>query len=420
MSKRISRQLTNIPKISASNIEKETQLNKRAGIVEQLVAPKFGKTLEIPPLSKGISQKATMPSKEKVRQAARKIFSMAASRRGLSESQIDKIHQTVMEKYPIWRQQEKVEPIEGGQGRSGYSIKFDPGTKSVVTYFDKGDPLGKGAFGEVREAFFMLSETFHESTEIVCKAPKDLSNEAIREDHLKEVAITKRLKGCKNVVQYVHVNETGLLIERMSGTLKGLLKDKELTPMGKLRIAKDLVHGMNEMHEEGLVHRDLHMGNILFSSKGPFKIGDFGLTQAIGEERTDVINTQIATPEDMNSRLFGPKNSITTSSDVWSMGLLLYEIENGEPPPFATGEGLAPINQSATKRGQILREIRKLPKNMQNTILLWDGKGQLEIKQEYRKLAQDYFSAKLELREAHKNYLNEQKQLRYNQKLCLG
>jgi len=105
-------------------------------------------------------------------------------------------------------------------------------------------------------------------------------------------------------------------------------------------------------HERGVLHRDLKPGNILFDENGQILVSDFGLAKLVGAP-SDLTRTiaLMGTPNYMAPELTrGGKGAATTACDVWSLGVMLYELLAGHPP--FRGDNLATVlrqlNESAT------------------------------------------------------------------------
>lgn len=84
------------------------------------------------------------------------------------------------------------------------------------------------------------------------------------------------------------------------------------------------------MHVAHRIHRDLKSDNILISKKGDVKLADFGYIAQLTEERQKR-NTQVGTACWMAPEVIR-KEDYDDKSDIWSMGITLYEMTNKDPP----------------------------------------------------------------------------------------
>ncbi|KAG9298421.1 hypothetical protein G9A89_008685 [Geosiphon pyriformis] len=101
----------------------------------------------------------------------------------------------------------------------------------------------------------------------------------------------------------------------------------------KLKIASYIAHGLCTIHSSGMVHRDLHSGNILQLSKNIVTIGDLGLCQSVNNnEATTTEEKKIygvipyIPPEVLRGEKF------TSAGDIYSFAMLLWELATGKPP----------------------------------------------------------------------------------------
>ena len=88
--------------------------------------------------------------------------------------------------------------------------------------------------------------------------------------------------------------------------------------------------GMKHIHDRKVIHRDLKGQNIFLTKKGIVKIGDFGiakvLAQTMAKARTVVGTPYYLSPEIVQS------NAYSYSTDIWSLGVILYEMCMQKPP----------------------------------------------------------------------------------------
>lgn len=106
---------------------------------------------------------------------------------------------------------------------------------------------------------------------------------------------------------------------------------------GKWRDIAELIARIAESvqfaHSRGVLHRDLKPGNILFDEDGHALVSDFGLAKFVGTD-SDLTRTiaMMGTPNYMAPEMARKNGGLTTASDVWSLGVILYELLAGHPP----------------------------------------------------------------------------------------
>jgi serine/threonine protein kinase/tetratricopeptide (TPR) repeat protein len=100
-------------------------------------------------------------------------------------------------------------------------------------------------------------------------------------------------------------------------------------------IAMQIAQGLRKAHDKGIVHRDIKPGNIFITEDGVVKIVDFGLAKLASLEKLTKTGTTVGTVSYMSPEQAGGKK-VDHRTDIWSMGVVLYEMITGLLP--FTGE----------------------------------------------------------------------------------
>lgn len=140
-----------------------------------------------------------------------------------------------------------------------------------------------------------------------------------------------------NIVNIYDVGEDGgsqyIVMEYVSGpTLKEVIQQRGcLEPIEAVRIAKEIASALESAHRNNLVHCDIKPHNILVMPDGHIKVTDFGIARAVSA------STMTYSGSVMGSvHYFSPEQAkgtvITTKSDVYSLGVVLYEMLTGKLP----------------------------------------------------------------------------------------
>jgi len=115
-------------------------------------------------------------------------------------------------------------------------------------------------------------------------------------------------------------------------TLKKIITQKEDLPLDKiLSIAAQLASGLNCAHQSGLIHRDLKPANIMITKNDEVKILDFGLAKLVGLTDITKEGSLLGTAAYMSPEQTRGE-TLDVRTDIWSYGVILYELLSGEPP----------------------------------------------------------------------------------------
>ena len=132
-----------------------------------------------------------------------------------------------------------------------------------------------------------------------------------------------------------------------SRTLRGAIKSGDLSDADKKNILIQFFRALDYAHNHQIIHRDIKPENILLDEHGTLKIADFGLAHVHGEESLTQQTTIVGTPSYMSPEQIRGE-ALTTRSDLFSAGVVAYELYSGKNPFLGNDVG-ATLNNILTK-----------------------------------------------------------------------
>ncbi|MEW6667237.1 MAG: serine/threonine-protein kinase [Thermodesulfobacteriota bacterium] len=209
-------------------------------------------------------------------------------------------------------------------------------TRTGVGRYQIIQELGKGSMGLVYKALdpkinrMLAIKTIRFSDEF----DEDVIHE-IKERFFREAEIAGRLSHPSIVIIY-DVGEdrdlTYMAMEFLEGDdLEKFISKKTLLPLRKvLDVVANVADALDYAHREGVIHRDVKPANIMLLRSGGVKVTDFGIAKAISSSRTKT-GVILGTPNYMSpEQIMGQK--IDQRSDIFSLGVLFYQLLSGELP----------------------------------------------------------------------------------------
>ena len=142
----------------------------------------------------------------------------------------------------------------------------------------------------------------------------------------------------QNVVQVYDITQEGadkyIVMEFVEGeTLADRLeREGKLSGFEATRVMLQVGMGLQAAHERGVIHRDIKPGNIMLTTSGLAKIGDFGIAQVFGEADLTETGMAIGTWVYASPEQLVDAKRVDARSDVYSLGATLYEMLTGESP----------------------------------------------------------------------------------------
>jgi len=205
------------------------------------------------------------------------------------------------------------------------------------------EELGKGGMGKV---YRVEDKKIKQEIALKLIRPEIASDKKTIERFKNELTTARNVRH-KNVCGMYDLGEDKgrhyITMEYVSGEdLKSSIRRFGFLPVGKaISIAKQICEGLVEAHRLGVVHRDLKPNNIMIDREGNARIMDFGIARSIKDRGITGSGVMIGTPEYMSPEQVEAKD-IDQRSDIYSLGIILFEMTTGRLPfeaesPFAVG-----------------------------------------------------------------------------------
>ncbi|KAI2652349.1 Serine/threonine-protein kinase PAK 6 [Labeo rohita] len=205
---------------------------------------------------------------------------------------------------------------------------------------DKGDPrsylenfvkIGEGSTGVV-----CIAREKHSGRQVAVKM-MDLRKQQRRELLFNEVVIMRDYRH-KNVVEMYKSalvgEELWVIMEYLQGgALTNIVSETRLTEEQIATVCEAVLQALCYLHAQGVIHRDIKSDSILLTLDGRIKLSDFGFCAQISKDipkRKSLVGTPYwMAPEVVSKTPYG------TEVDMWSLGIMVVEMVDGEPPYFS-------------------------------------------------------------------------------------
>jgi Tol biopolymer transport system component len=215
----------------------------------------------------------------------------------------------------------------------------------TLSHYRIAGTLGRGGMGEV-----YIAEDTRLGRRVALKIlPAGLAADAGRRGRFEREAKAVAALNHPNIVTIHSIEESGgvhfLTMELVEGeTLAQMIRGGGIDLTRLLRLALELAEAMAAAHRQGITHRDLKPDNIMLGADGRLKILDFGLAKLLEDSAaqgaaSELVTREVQTEEGKivgTAAYMSPEQAegrpVDPRSDVFSLGIILYEMATGERP----------------------------------------------------------------------------------------
>lgn len=210
----------------------------------------------------------------------------------------------------------------------------------------------------------------------------DISNEEEFHRRFQREALSATSLAHPNIVSIYDVGEDGdqhfIVMEYIKGkTLKQYINEfSPLSPARSVQIMKQLTSAIAHAHENQIIHRDIKPQNILVDQDGNVKITDFGIATSLSATSYTKTNSVIGTVHYLSPEQARGGNA-TKKSDVYALGIVLYELLTGELPFSGESAVSIALKHLQTETPSVREFDASIPQSLENVVLKATAKNPL-------------------------------------------
>ncbi|KZV63027.1 kinase-like protein [Peniophora sp. CONT] len=206
------------------------------------------------------------------------------------------------------------------------------GTQSVHQLYKRLQTVGKGSYGSVHKGIELATGN------VVALKIINLEDDEV--DGIQhEVALLSQLRDAPNITRYygsyldgprlwivMELAQGGSVYQLMKAGPGNTVEEKYV-----VILVREVLVGLAYLHKMGVIHRDIKSANVLVTAQGKVMICDFGVS-ALLATTSSKRNTFIGTLNWMAPEVVQAVPNYDTKADIWSLGIMIYEMIKGQPP----------------------------------------------------------------------------------------
>uniref|UniRef100_UPI0037E7436E serine/threonine-protein kinase PAK 6b isoform X1 n=2 Tax=Semicossyphus pulcher TaxID=241346 RepID=UPI0037E7436E len=236
------------------------------------------------------------------------------------------------------------------QFKAALQMVVDPGDPRIT--LENFVKIGEGSTGVV-----CIARERHSGRQVAVKM-MDLRKQQRRELLFNEVVIMRDYQHL-NVVEMFRSalveDELWVIMEYLQGgALTHIVSETRLNEEQTASVCEGVLQALSYLHSQGVIHRDIKSDSILLTLDGRIKLSDFGFCAQISKDvpkRKSLVGTPYwMAPEVISKRPYG------TEVDIWSLGIMVVEMVDGEPPYFSD----TPINAMKKLRDEAAPSVKNI------------------------------------------------------------
>ncbi len=246
--------------------------------------------------------------------------------------------------------------------------------RALSTHYELDSEIGRGGMGVVYRA---KDRRLKRTVAIKVLPPELAFRSEIKTRFLREAEMAAQLNH-PNIVDIYAVDEAGGIVFFVMAYITGdnvakLLHEHGALPIDQTRrILRDVADALAYAHERGVIHRDIKPDNILIDAdSGRPMVTDFGIARAVSEGETRLTATGIAigTPTYMSPEQAAGERAIDGRSDLYSLGILGYQMLSGEPPFIANSTPAVLVKHISERPVPIEQRRSDVPPDLARVIM---------------------------------------------------